>query len=1240
MLSMNSAFVEDLYFEYLRNPGNLAPDWLEYFETHKAELAAEYGVGASTGSANGTSNGAYSNGASSNGASEHLPQQTPSGSAMPIPTTAPTQASSGSTTAPSATASSAAAPKEAKIILGALDSIIPITGIGERVVANMESSLHVPVATTIRTMPIKALEENRNVINNHLARNKKKKISFTHILAWAIVRALVKYPQMNDGFARQDGKPVRVKRGSVNMGLAVDAVRKDGSRGLVVPSVKNTQTMMFSQFIAEYDALIAKSRTNKLDVNDLSSTTASLTNPGMIGTNASVPRLMEGQGLIIAAGSIDYPAEMKAFAPQMLATMAVSKVMTLTNTYDHRIIQGAESGEFLQYIENLLKGEESFYDQIFASLHIPFEPYKWVVDLNNNPFFQGDTAEVLEQETKVVQLINAYRVRGHLYADVNPLGLQAYYYPELDISYYGLTIWDLSREFDTGGLGGIKRAPLRDIVTMLRDTYCARIGVEFMHIQELDKKAWVRDKFETVYNSAQYGRDEKVRVLYKLVEAESFEKYIHTKFVGSKRFSVEGGEVFVPAIDKILELAAERGVSDVYMGMAHRGRVNTLVNILGKSASAMFKKFNNELDPAVTQSSGDVKYHLGAEGIFKHPQSGKEVRVVLAPNPSHLEAVNPVVEGMARARIDELNDNSYSKVLPILIHGDAAMAGLGVVQETLNLARLRAYKTGGTIHIVINNQIGFTTVPEDARSTIYCTDIAKMLQVPILHVNGGDPEEVLTAAAFAIEYRQQFGEDVVIDLVCYRKYGHNETDEPAYTQPLLYKKIKSLPPASEIYRDYLVETKVIKREEADTIYAELQKRWDDAFAASKEAKSGEHATAAHHDVFAPVQTAITETNIREIAEKISTVPANFTVHPKLADLLKRRGEMVALDKGMDWGMGEIMAFASLTLEGTPIRITGEDTARGTFSHRHAVLTDYENERDLVLLNKLSPSQAPFMIYDSALSEFAVMGYEYGYSVERPDALTIWEAQFGDFFNGAQTIIDQFLAAGEAKWGQTSGLVLLLPHGYEGQGPEHSSARLERFLQLCAEDNLIVGNFTTPAQLFHAFRRQAKRAFKKPLVIMSPKSMLRSPLAVSKMEDFTHGTFQEVIDDSSVANAEKVRRVLFCSGKVYYDLVAKRTKLGAEDVAIVRLEQIYPFHEAHVRQILQRYERAKDVVWVQEEPKNNGAWFFVQPILSEILLISQNLRYAGRKASASPATGFTAVHTMEQEALLDAAFGQF
>ncbi len=1230
MLNMNSAYLEDLYFQYLRTPDSVGDDWKQYFQEHSAELAAEFHVGGIPAAITETpvpANGANGNGSYSNGASA-----------------APTSV----VTAPASSAAPAkpeGAKPEAKVVLGPLDSTELISGVPERVVINMESSLNVPVATTIRTLPIKVLEENREVINNAMTRRRKKKLSFTHILAWAIVRSLMKYPSMNHGFARIDGKPHRVKRGSINIGLAVDMVRKDGSRGLVVPSVKDAQNMTFAEFVNAYDTLIAKSKIGKLDVADLSGTTASLTNPGMIGTNASIPRLMEGQGLIIAAGSIDYPAEMRAFSPQLLATMPVSKVMTLTSTYDHRIIQGAESGEFLKYMEDLLKGGDQFYDQIFASLQVPFEPYKWSVD-TLNPFHTGDTEEVLEAETKVVQLINAYRVRGHFYADINPLGLQAYYYPELEMSYYDFTVWDLGRELDTGGLGGIKRAPLRDIIKMLRDTYCSKIGVEFMHIRNTDKKNWVKEKFETIYNSYQYTKEEKVRILRKLVEAETFEKYIHTKFVGSKRFSLEGGEVFVPAIDKILDFAVENGVESVFMGMAHRGRLNTLVNIMGKSAAKLFKKFKDDVDPDAYQGSGDVKYHLGAVGKYKHPETGKELSVTLAPNPSHLEAVNPVVEGMARARIEEIGDKSFSKVLPIVIHGDAAVAGLGIVQETLNLANLRGYTAGGTIHITINNQIGFTTVPEDSRSTTYCSDIAKMLGIPVLHVNGDDPEAVMTAAAFAIQYRMKFGEDVFIDIYCYRKYGHNEADEPAYTQPLLYKKIKTMPLASEIYLEHLISEKMFTREEAAAITAEITKRWDDALDEAATLQVAQKPPQVFPDVFASVNTMVSEDMVREIAEKISTPPPNFTPHPKLMDLLKKRGEMVSQDKGIDWGMGEALAFGSLALEGVPVRITGEDAARGTFSHRHAVLTDYETEREITLLNKIRPAgsgegrQAPFIVHDSALSEFAVMGFEYGYSVIRPQGLTIWEAQFGDFANGAATIVDQFITSGEAKWAQTSSLVLLLPHGFEGQGPEHSSARMERFLQQCAEDNIIVANFTTPAQLFHALRRQVKRTFKKPLVVMSPKSMLRHPMVVSKIDDFTKGRFHEVIDDASITDPTGVRRILFCSGKVYYDILAKRTKLGVNDVAIVRLEQIYPFHEARVRQILQRYERAKDVVWVQEEPKNMGAWSFVQPQFMELLPISQTLRYAGRKASASPATGFASVHNKEQEALLDVAFGPF
>lgn len=1239
MMSLNSAYVEDLYFQYLRDPETVSSDWKEYFEQHSDEIIAqmaEDGRPLPSGLVSRNAVQPSPNGSAASAQTRATPQND-----APAPRKEQPEEQAQKQSAPAAPQpQSAPARSTTNIPLGPNDELQPLSGVAERIVTNMENSLNLPTATSLRSVPVKVLDENRKVLNHYLAKNRKGKVSFTHIIAWAIVRALVKYPQLNDSFTYANGKPNRIKRGSVNLGLAVDVTRRDGSRSLVVPSVKDAQKLTFAQFVKEYDALIAKARTNKLDLNDLMGTTVSLTNPGGIGTIASMPRLMEGQGLIVATGAIDYSPEFRAVSPEALGTLAVSKVMTLTSTYDHRIIQGAESGEFLSYLETLLIGGEHFYEQIFASFNIPFEPFRWSSDNNLNPFGARAQENSLEKEARVVQMINAYRVRGHLYANINPLGLQAYYYPELEPSFYGFTIWDLDREFDTGGLGGINRATLRDILTMLRETYCDKIGVEFMHMQDPEKKQWVRHRIEPTHNQRKYSREDRIGIFRRLVASESFEKFLGKKFLGAKRFSLEGGESLIPMLDGILEHALLQGTTDVFMGMAHRGRLNVLVNIIGKSAARIFKEFQGETDPESFHGSGDVKYHLGAAGTFRGVSSDKEIRVVLAPNPSHLEAVNPVVEGMARGLIEQLQDRKFQQVLPILIHGDAAFAGQGVVQETLNLSNLRGFRTGGTIHIVINNQIGFTTPPDESRSTVYATDIAKMLQVPILHVNGGDPEAVMTTAIFALEYRAAFNEDVIIDMLCYRKYGHNETDEPAYTQPLMYKKIRSLPPYSVTYRERLIEEKAMTAEEADAITKEANEKLENAFAQRPEEEPQvKRETIPPQNVFATLDTAVPAEVLREIAQKTTTLPENFALHPKLRDLLERRFDMVNEGKGIDWAMGEVLAFGSLLKEGHTVRMSGQDSARGTFSHRHAVLVGQNSEREFVPLNTLSPGpEARFHVFDSSLSEYAVMGFEYGYSVMRKDALTLWEAQFGDFMNGAQIMIDQFISSAEAKWGQTSGLVLLLPHGYEGQGPEHSSARLERFLVLCAENNMQVCNFTTSAQYFHALRRQVKRGFKKPLIIMTPKSLLRLPS--SSLEEFTDGAFEEVIDDATIEAPEKVRRVLFCTGKIYYDLIEKRKALDVSDVAIVRLEQIYPFHTERIRKILQKYGHSKEVAWVQEEPKNMGAWFFVQPRMAELLTINQNLKYIGRKESASPASGYMKVHEQEQEAIKNASFAQF
>jgi 2-oxoglutarate dehydrogenase E1 component len=1127
-------------------------------------------------------------------------------------------------------------PKETSIHLSSSDIPEKLSSIGMRIAANMSQSLNVPTATSFRVIPVKALEENRRLINRHLDRNKKKKVSYTHILAWALVKALVKYPHMNDTFSVIDGVPHRIKRSAINIGLAVDVTRKDGMRMLVVPSIKNAQQMTFTDFCAEYDGLITKARNNKLTVDDLSGASISLTNPGTIGTVSSVPRLMEGQGLIIATGSIDYPAEFQAVMPDVLSTLAISKVLTVTSTYDHRIIQGAESGEFLAFVHKLVLGEEHFYDQIFANLHIPFEPVRWQKDNRINPFMSQDELESLDKESRVAQLINAYRVRGHFLADVNPLGLQAYYYPELDPAAYGFTIWDLDREFDTGGIGGINRATLRDIIDILHDTYCGKLGIEYMHVQDPVKERFIQKWVEPTRFSYQFSKEQRLHIYRHLTKAEQFEQYLHTKYLGSKRFSLEGGETTITFLEKTLELSSKDSIKGVVIGMAHRGRLNVLANILNKPYDKIFDEFEGNYDPNSFEGSGDVKYHLGATGLYTS-RTGEQVSVMLAPNPSHLEAVNPVVEGIARALDDLIGDTDCDSHLPILVHGDAAFAGQGVVPETLNLSRLAGYKTGGTIHVIINNQIGFTTSPDDGRSTPYASDIAKMLQVPIIHVNGDDPEAVRIAAMFAFEYRQKFNDDVIVDLFCYRKYGHNETDEPSYTQPLLYKKIKAQVPVRVKYAQSLKAGGVFTEEELNAIIGEVKEELNSAFSARNSVNSKVHNPYAGADVFATVNTKVEPHILHAIAKSISTVPQGFTANPKVIDLLNKRSHMLESEQpALDWAMCEALAFGSLLLEGHDIRMSGQDCGRGTFSHRHAILRDFQTEEELILLNSLSNDQGKLRIFNSPLSEVAVLGFEFGYSTILVNGLTLWEAQFGDFVNGAQAVIDQFISSSEAKWGQHSNLTLLLPHGYEGQGPEHSSARLERFLQLCAENNMFVCNFTTPAQYFHALRRQVKAPYRKPMIVMSPKEILRKPISV--LNDLLVSSFSEILNDNTIANPNSVDKVLICSGKVYYDLINERAKLHKEQsVAIIRVEQLYPFKDDIARDILATYSNAKSIVWVQEEPKNQGSWFFIAPRLMEVLGNGQTLSYAGRPEAASPATGFGKKHEYEKQQFLAIAF---
>jgi 2-oxoglutarate decarboxylase len=1139
------------------------------------------------------------------------------------------------------------------------DTAILLTGAPLRIVENMEQSLSVPTATSFRTIPVKVLEENRVIINQHLSAISKGKLAFTHIIAWAIVQAIKKHPSLNCTYATVDGKSYKIAHKHINIGLAVDVTKKDGTRSLVVPNIKAADTMNFSQFFDAYNALVKKARENKLAPDDFIGTTVSLTNPGTIGTVASVPRLMMGQGIIIATGAIDYPAEYQAMSQTLLTQLGISKVMQITSTYDHRIIQGAESGELLAEIHKMLTAEdETFYDTIFSDLKAPYRP--WRKQIDKNPLSLGGaprTEELVEKQARVMQMINAYRVRGHLIANINPLGYEPKYHPELDPEFYGFTMWDYDREFLSMSFGKKDAMTLREIVRLLRSAYCEKIGVEFMHIQSIEQKRWIQQHIEDKERQVQFSPADKIEILKDITRAEGFERYLQTKFLGHKRFSVEGGETAIAIMDYLVLESAKYGTKEVVMGMAHRGRINVLTNVIGKPYEALFAEFEGKQLPMaegdLAQGSGDVKYHLGATGI-RTTKDGQTVRVSMSPNPSHLEAVNPVVEGIVRAKQDRAGDVEKKEILPILIHGDAAFAGQGVVAETLNMSQLRGYSTGGTIHLIINNQIGFTTTPEDARSTLYASDVAKMIQAPIFHVNGDDPEACIRVAKLALDYRMTFKNDVVIDMLCFRKYGHNEGDDPSYTQPLLYDKIKTHPGVREVYVRQLVREEVITQEEADTLNEAFKKELDLAHERAKKLVGKEQTQslskvdlmlAVENDQIAekyrqrnPI-TKVDLQTLQTVAKASITFPDGFNVHPKLLQQFfsKREGALRAdaLNFQVDWAFAETLAFGSLLLEGYPVRLSGQDSTRGTFSQRHLGVVDVKTGAEYIMLQhiapKFAPSQAPFYVYDSFLSEYAVMGFEFGYSVADPLALVMWEAQFGDFANGAQIIIDQFLSASESKWGQPSGLVLLLPHGYEGQGPEHSSARIERFLQLCAETNMQVCNCTTPAQYFHLLRRQVLAGNIKPLVIFTPKSLLRHPLAVSPMSELVEGKFHNVLDD--VEDIKNPRRVILCSGKIFYDLLKQRSEMGVKDVVILRVEQLYPYPQRRIQHLLEKYQSANEICWVQEEPKNMGAWSFIAPrLFEELKQPRQVLRYIGRAAAASPATGFLKKHEAEQQAI--------
>ncbi|MBP2436301.1 multifunctional oxoglutarate decarboxylase/oxoglutarate dehydrogenase thiamine pyrophosphate-binding subunit/dihydrolipoyllysine-residue succinyltransferase subunit [Microbacterium amylolyticum] len=1110
----------------------------------------------------------------------------------------------------------------------ASDKVTVLKGMTKTLAKNMDQSLTVPTATSVRTVPAKLMIDNRIVINNHMARSRGGKVSFTHLIGWALIQALKVFPSQNVYYAEVDGKPSVVAPAHINLGIAIDLPRPDGSRALMVPSIKNTESLSFREYLDAYEDLVSRARANKLGASDFAGTTISLTNPGGIGTVHSVPRLMQGQGAIIGAGALNYPAEFQGASQKTLNELAIGKTITLTSTYDHRVIQGAGSGEFLKIVHELLTGQSHFYDDIFAALRIPYAPIRWSADVS------VDVAERVDKTARVQELINAYRVRGHLMADIDPLAFEQRSHHDLEIESHGLTFWDLEREFVTGGFGGKRQAKLRDILGVLRDTYCRTTGIEYMHIPDHEQREWFQQKLERPYEKLDH--DEQIRVLGKLNQAEAFETFLQTKYVGQKRFSLEGGESLIPLLDRVIDGAAAAGLEGAAIGMAHRGRLNVLTNIAGKTYGDVFSEFEGAL-PGNKRGSGDVKYHIGTEGTF-HATDGRDIDVYLAANPSHLETVDGVLEGIVRAKQDRHDRGSFPW-LPILVHGDAAFAGQGVVLETLQMSELRAYRTGGTIHVIANNQVGFTTLPQDARSSYYATGPAKAIAAPILHVNGDDPEAVVRAAELAFEYRQKFHRDIVIDLVCYRRRGHNEGDDPSMTQPLMYGLIEAKRSVRRLYTESLVGRGDITEEEYEAAKADFQNRLEIAFAETHAAETGSIPVVPDGDFDEPVTTVPETTGvdvdvITQVGDAHANKPAGFTVHTKLQQLLDKRVQMSREGK-IDWAYGELLAFGSLLLEGTPVRLVGQDSRRGTFVQRHAVLHDRVNGQEWLPLQNLAEDQARFQVYDSLLSEYAALAFEYGYSVEDENALVLWEAQFGDFVNGAQSVIDEFISSADQKWGQESGVVLLLPHGYEGQGPDHSSARIERFLQLCAQDNMTVARPSTPASYFHLLRRHAYQRPRRPLVVFTPKAMLRLRGATSEVADLTQGTFEPVIGDDRGLDANAVTRVLVHSGKIHWDLRGELQKNPNDAIALVRVEQFYPAPVEELRAALASYPNA-EVVWVQDEPENQGAWPFIQQWLSPS--VGREFTVVSRPAAAAPSTGSSKVHAIEHADLMKRALG--
>ncbi len=1138
----------------------------------------------------------------------------------------------------------------------------PLRGGAAALARYMEESRSIPTATSFRTLTVTVLDARRREL-----KAAGRKVSFTHLIAYAIARAGEQMPVMANHFAEIDGKPNRVSDGQVNLGLAVDVEKKDKRSGavqrtLIVPVIRAAGRLAFDEFRQAYDALVEKARTNTLTADDLTGGNVTLTNPGGLGTVASVPRLMNGQGTIVATGAIGYPAGLEAVG----ASIGAEKVMTMTSTYDHRIIQGAESGRFLALIEGCLQGNDGFYEQVFAALGVelgpaPSLPRPASVAPAAASSDGAGPAPVGEELLQAVQaastLVSRVRSHGHLAAHLDPLGSEPEGDPGLDPEALGLTPEIQARLPARIFQMYVAGATLADALAHLRETYCGTIAYEVEHIASHRQRVWLREHIESSAFRQELTNDERRTLLKRLVEVDALERFMHKAYLGQHQFSIEGLDMTVPMLDELIQLSAAHGGQEVVVGMAHRGRLNVLAHNLGRAYDTIFAEFEgaSTLEAVTTipqGGTGDVKYHHGTQGAYSLPDGGT-IRVNLESNPSHLEYVSPVVEGATRAaqttRKGPHAHQDTNAAVPITIHGDASFPAQGVVAETLNLQALDGYKVGGTVHLIMNNQIGFTTDPDDARSTRWASDLAKGFDVPIIHVNADDVQACISAVRLAFAFRQEFGHDVLIDLIGYRRFGHNESDEPAYTQPEMYAKIKTKKRIWELWADRLIAEGIVSKEEVDR---QSQEVWDNLTLLHQRLKAkiaavveseDEHVTGEYQLDRSPspdVDTAVPAARLRELGEQLLRVPEGFTVHPKLVKQLERRrealAESAASEANIDWAHAEALAFASLLTDGTPLRLTGQDTERGTFSQRHMVLHDAKTGQTVCPIQSLPDALAPLELHNSPLSELACLGFEYGYSQEAPETLVLWEAQFGDFVNSAQVIIDQFIVSGLAKWGQTSRLTLLLPHGYEGSGPEHSSARLERFLRSAAEGNIRVSSPTTPAQYFHLLRRQARIAKQRPLVVMTPKSLLRLPQAASAILDMAEGTrFHPVLAEPGVAD-EQVTRLVLCTGKIYYDLVGHPERATHTGLAVARVELLYPFPERQILDLMGRYPNLQEVLWVQEEPRNMGARAHMFPRLMQIMPQQMHFGYIGRPERASPGEGYPAAHAAEQNRIVTTA----